>query len=1046
MKKAYTYALILLAILAISFGAILSRVFTKQETACIDLSKGAITTLSPGTQKKLESLTEQVKITYFTSEKKRMPTALRPLEAEIRALLRTMKRYGGSRFVYEVIHPEDKPQVARGLGRFRISSFQHKTIRRDEYSVRTVWSGMLIEYMGKSRAIPYITPKHLPHLENRLITHIQHIETDYTPVIAVNTPQSDFTGLRTLITEQGFGTVQEFSFGAGAGIPEKADFAFICQAEKLTPRDADSILKFLEDGKDVFFCFSNYIVQEDPSKKRFFVMPKETGLEEFLEGIGITLERSMVMEEKHLYQRPYHILAHRGQVNLEGFRLSACGTMLFPYSSPISINYSKLKEEGYSADTLAFSSAKAWLIPFARKGIGVLDKRYFSPLSEQNRKVENLAIQITSDKPWEGRIFLFSSGYIFSDSANYNGANRLYLKNIFMTFVQPEKVTSIRASKIDKPALPPISASARLRWRIFSLFAIPFIWFMLLFMKTLKTNLADIRIWKYDAKTASIFTAGAFAIFMFLYALKSLSFASFDATQARVNSLSPHTIDFVSKLDREVKIRYYTSAPSKVPISMRKLMAAVSNRLQTIAQKSRGKLSVSICEVPSDPDDQGTVMAEVRRFGITPFKMKMIEHDRYVEKLVFSGLVFEDEKSTEVIPHLDRHNVDRLEFVAVSAVKRLVEQKRPSVAFVADLPHLTASEFWELEQLNVKIMPKSEDVYSRFLALLRNEGYAVTVYSPKTKARITADVLIYIQPWVVSEHLKEQINIFLNAGKKVLIACQHYNFQARKYSGHAYKVAYWPQPQHSRINELLEPYGIRLVEEVFLDQSKAPMDFREQLQWGAYKKTHRRAPDAQPFIIRAVPVNFNKDISITSHLSDILFIWGNRWQKIPGAFPETLHLETLISSSEESWSIDWQGGFLSPDELARGDYFDVTQPLAVILKGDFPALDSKKTPSQYSGGSELMLIGSSELFKNEQLEVVRYDHIKFVLNAVAFLAYGEELSSIQARGGETAPGFPFVPPQQKLLWRFLVLFFAPLIFAIYGLLRRKKIHAASTLV
>ena len=45
----------------------------------------------------------------------------------------------------------------------------------------------------------------------------------------------------------------------------------------------------------------------------------------------------------------------------------------------------------------------------------------------------------------------------------------------------------------------------------------------------------------------------------------------------------------------------------------------------------------------------------------------------------------------------------------------------------------------------------------------------------------------------------------------------------------------------------------------------------------------------------------------------------------------------------------------------------------------------------------LLLIGSSEMFKNEHLLTPGFQHDQFLLNAVAQMAYGEDLAALQAR-------------------------------------------------
>jgi hypothetical protein len=472
------------------------------------------------------------------------------------------------------------------------------------------------------------------------------------------------------------------------------------------------------------------------------------------------------------------------------------------------------------------------------------------------------------------------------------------------------------------------------------------------------------------------------------------------------------------------------------------MVSEVEAKLNAIANSSNGKISFKE-EALSFDDNSPAQTERLKKLGVKPFKMKVISNDRYIEKMVYSGLVFEKAGGAiETEPMLTKNNVSRLEFVVVSSIKRLIEQARPSIAFVGDLPHFSAGEFWEMQQIEMQTQPKSEDVYGRCIELLRNEGYTVNVYDSKSNTiQFNEDLLIYLQPWVVSDVMKKEFNRFLGSGKNAIVACQHYFMQARKYSGRGYAAVYWPQPQFSRINELLSPYGIELVLEVFFDQSKASIETNEQIRWGTYKRRDKRAPDAQPFIVRAVPADYDKQSAITARLSDILFIWGNRLRMIKNTFPPSLQWQPLISSSEDCWALDWKGGFLSEQILQGGEYFDKRQPLCVMIEGLFPAL-YKNNPASAPG--KLLLAGSSKIFDNNQLDTTRYDNERFILNSVAELAYGKELAKIQASGAEESKGFGYVEPYKKLIWRALILCLVPFILLIYALRRTSKRRSKTT--
>ncbi|MGB1719146.1 MAG: hypothetical protein ACPHO6_13355, partial [Candidatus Latescibacterota bacterium] len=87
-------------------------------------------------------------------------------------------------------------------------------------------------------------------------------------------------------------------------------------------------------------------------------------------------------------------------------------------------------------------------------------------------------------------------------------------------------------------------------------------------------------------------------------------------------------------------------------------------------------------------------------------------------------------------------------------------------------------------------------------------------------------------------------------------------------------------------------------------------------------------------------------------------------------------------------------------------------------------------------------VGSSEMFKNEYLYAAGFQHDQFLLNAVAHMAYGEALAELQARR-PVSRGFAFQSPQAKSAWRAVSIGLAPLLFALYGAVRLRRLRGRS---
>ena len=127
----------------------------------------------------------------------------------------------------------------------------------------------------------------------------------------------------------------------------------------------------------------------------------------------------------------------------------------------------------------------------------------------------------------------------------------------------------------------------------------------------------------------------------------------------------------------------------------------------------------------------------------------------------------------------------------------------------------------------------------------------------------------------------------------------------------------------------------------------------------------------------------------------------------------------------------------SPDSLLLSH-----QPLALLVTGTFPiaefnAPDLTLTHPVTNPQGHLLLIGSSEMFKNEYLYAPGFQHEQFLLNAVAYLTYGPQFADLQARR-KIAPGFPYLSSDEKILWRILAIGFGPLFFILYGMRRRGR--------
>jgi hypothetical protein len=171
----------------------------------------------------------------------------------------------------------------------------------------------------------------------------------------------------------------------------------------------------------------------------------------------------------------------------------------------------------------------------------------------------------------------------------------------------------------------------------------------------------------------------------------------------------------------------------------------------------------------------------------------------------------------------------------------------------------------------------------------------------------------------------------------------------------------------------------------------------------------------------------------------------------------------LVFTSDRSWTFRWSGGWLpddvlngtvatQPDRVAR----DGRLPLAVLLEGVFPvpkfSLSTRTAddgspvelaPNPSGTPSRLLLIGCSQMFKDERMKDSNFRSDHLLANAAAWLALPSELAKVAAHR-HVAPGLALIEPQRRMAWRAAVLGTGPVMLVLFGLVwvvaRRGRAH------
>lgn len=974
-------------------------------------------TLSADSQTFYTKLEAPLSLTYITKHLKEVETPVRNLFTRIKAL-------APDHIDYRIVDPDAESGRTYAIKK-KAAPFHVRDIQRDEHSEQAVWSSLVIAYGDHPEIlIPKITPSDIPYLEHLLLAHLKALIHPPRPIIAVSASQQ--FSLFTKFLGQ-WGDIAPVDSNA---MSSDADVIFWLDPTVTTPR---ALQNAIDTGRTVVLASSPYFIDYavndtgEVTYRAYF----SAVWEKLLTPLGIRPQADLLMDQSHgpilfrdekdkIHQinAPFHLRVMPGFYDLKGFLSPARGALNFVSAGALTVDPRAVSKAGYHLDILGTTTDNTYIQP-------ILTEPFTNDHIEKTLTIgkQNVLLRLRHRDPWKGEILVLATSSPFRDGIfnQPNYAHRVFLQTIMRTFTDHDRIVRGRVERPSPPPIPQLSTTSRVIWRVCVVFITPLI------LLTLGACLYYNRQMRVSFKHLSLRACIAIVVLIIASRLWSQQWGQlFDLTAEKIHTPLPFSREQIQNQIPKADLIIPTRA--HLPPALKKV------ETETIARLN----SLGISYTLRRPKDLST--AYLSRIGLRPYQAKIVRDDAETSQSVISGLLLHRPGNATIIPRLDDRTTDHLEFLLATASRRLSSGKTPHIALVAESPRLSPAEAHEYRQKHLS-PPKGADVFSELKTLLRTYGYRVSYVNPRTPhLPPQIDLVIWLQPRRDASPMIALLSQHLARGGRAIVALQHYNIQQRQYSGEDFETVYWPQPQYQDLNRYLEPLGIAQAREVLMDQTHSHLALETQI----YRRAVREY-DAQevalPFLIRAVPPNFDTTLPIARQLGDQLFIWGNRFA------PDLRRLQThgltaipLISTSNRAWAYDWAGGWLpkatfSPDSLLLGH-----QPLALLVTGTFPLAEFKAlgitlTHPKLNSKGELLLIGSSEMFKNEYLYTPGFQHEQFLLNAVAYLTHGPQFADLQARR-KIAPGFPYLPSDQKILWRVLVVGLAPLFFILYYIRRR----------
>lgn len=543
------------------------------------------------------------------------------------------------------------------------------------------------------------------------------------------------------------------------------------------------------------------------------------------------------------------------------------------------------------------------------------------------------------------------------------------------------------------------------------------------------------------------------------------SLGRFDLTEGRIYTVSQAAREIFEDLKSPVTVKFYASPKEKMPAGMKTLEEDVIGKLEEFRVASKGKFQYKLfhmdaAETSAAQNGEETMQSQLARKGIEPFQIQSIDADEVGVKLIYSSLsISYKEKPEEIIAQVIPDSLQELEYLLMSKIYRMTLNKMPHVALVA--PYEDRQVDPQMQMLLAQLgasAPDSyrEDNYEYLPLLLRQEGYEVSRIRLQKNETIApdTDTLVIVEPELLSDRQRYEIARFLSGGGSVMFAVQNYEYQ---YQPQAAALSVMVHDKKPSVNELLENWGLSVNSKILLDEQHEVIN----ISGGRVGPFSMPVPVKLPVQIYLTPQEMNENVSITSHLSSLFYLWGSALDIDPVKMADQkLKLTTLLSSTTHSWLVDFMPEFdgsylLGAESLKRGPF-----PLAVLVEGIFknpyqgqavpawgegqeessePAVESE--PRIESKPAKLLVVGAATMFQKQLAQ--SGGHLNFFINAVDALTLGDRLVNIRSkRPIDRSIGRISTPA--KLFWRLSATLLVPVLIALLGtfrvMLRRKVKH------
>ncbi|MDR2477904.1 MAG: GldG family protein [Treponema sp.] len=303
MTRKQTAVITLLTIIVLALALLVSRRIWFR----LDLTKSRAYTISAVSRNLHNEIPDQVRITYYLSDKLR---AIHPLPGEIEDLLREYTAFSRGKIQLTVRDPARANLVAQ-VEQLGIQAQQIQTVDQDQASVMTVYSGVVIEYLDQIEVLPVVFA--LDTLEYDLTSRIRSLVRGTQRVIGViagDDPRGwneKYPQLQNAFYSAGY---QFRLIAPGQDIPDTLSILMVLGGvETFDDASLYSIDRYVQSGGKALFTVKGISVDTQSNLEARLL--NDSGLLAMLSSYGVTVRPEIAMDRSALTMQ-YQTRANNG--------------------------------------------------------------------------------------------------------------------------------------------------------------------------------------------------------------------------------------------------------------------------------------------------------------------------------------------------------------------------------------------------------------------------------------------------------------------------------------------------------------------------------------------------------------------------------------------------------------------------------------------------------------------------------------------------------------------------------------------------------------